>query len=402
MLLYRFGGDHLKVDFGYALPEVAEGRLQSSLVDGSAMTALARLVDGELEGAVDLVSAEMAIRALIFHDSSQILLPSCKIQMPGAEGAQPFVMTLSPPNFPPAALESLIQPAQLSVTLGGIDQFVAFPTEEAAQEFLPHYEQHRLKMLAEEEGKRRRLGVPRPAMSLDFRLSPLEFVANNEKEFFDAVFFDSKKLARFLRPISTSGQAAYLGNQQSSKEYELLRNSNAEQFFVPLDKAWEGHMRMLRRALNVPLPLFLTIVLSRAPDRKGILDEILLLRAEFANARTQLWALFDEADFRIFDAAKSAEILREIEKSAADIVPKALRAHEFSLPLRFDLFGRFLELNALGLIKDVKDFIAGELWTRFARIDAANLTQRQLENVELRGLLERFVSDAELSRLTQV
>ena len=158
----------------------------------------------------------------------------------------------------------------------------------------------------------------------------------------------------------------------------------------------QAHLHLLRRSLEIPVPLMISIVLSRISNRKDIPKVVIDLRDEFSAARSELWTMFEEADFRLFDTARSAKILLEIEKAAAEIVPRAMSAHDFSFPLRFDLIGRLLEFDGLGLIKDARDFASSAIWRKFSRIDAAYLVQMNLESVELRGLLSRHLTEHEI------
>lgn len=57
-----------------------------------------------------------------------------------------------------------------------------------------------------------------------------------------------------------------------------------------------------------------------------------------------------------------------------------------------------MELENLGIIK-VMDFIGGALANQCIRVDAANLTQKHIQSIELRGLIEKFLTDEELLRL---
>jgi hypothetical protein len=156
----------------------------------------------------------------------------------------------------------------------------------------------------------------------------------------------------------------------------------------------------LRRALNIPVPLFLTIVLARAANREDTVRQIIRLREEFAYARNKLWDLFDEADFRIFDSSVSARILKDIEGKAAAIIPKWRKARDMWFPFSFDLFGRFAELNALGLLKDAFAFLRKAARESLS-VDATALVRKQLDSVELRGLIERHLTIQELEMIEE-
>jgi hypothetical protein len=67
--------------------------------------------------------------------------------------------------------------------------------------------------------------------------------------------------------------------------------------------------------------------------------------------------------------------------------------------MRFDAIGRLAELNVVGIVKDVGAFVRDKLLFRGVRVDAAHLLSKSMEDVQVRGLLERHLTERELELL---
>lgn len=401
MKLYRIGGDFKKVEISYRLDQVAGSRLDVGLTDQYSLNRLTRLVNGGLRHINDLYAIEMALKAIIFHESIQSITPSAKIQILQESGAEPFFTSLTPDADDTSVLQDVFNQSGFGVQLCGVDQLIGFSDDTLADAYILHHETSRIAKIKEENDKFFKLGIPEPSFSLNPSLVPIEYVAENKAEFFERVFTqDDSILQRFLKPASISGHAIYIGDPLSRAKLSPIRNFNAEQFFGTLDKDWQEHYSYLNRALNIPIPLFLTIILNRASGREDIPNQILLLRQEFAEARRQLWDLFDEADFRIFDTKVSVRVLKDIEQAAAKVIPKWKKSNELWFPINFEILGRALKLDALGLVKDLGGFLRDSVAKECYSVDAAKLLQKQLETVELRGLIERHISEQEINMLS--
>lgn len=342
----------------------------------------------------DLYAIEMALRGLIFHDSIYATTPSAKIQIVNPSVKEPLFWNISPPSENNAVLQEVLDQSKYQVMLCGIDQLVGFADEAMAEDFISRHNKTCIAKLEEKNLMFAKSGIPTPSLRLDPELVPIEFVASDSTEFFKSL--DDSAMRRLLVPIAVSGHARYLGEPNARRKSENLKSYNAEQFFDALDGGWREHNELLRRVLNIPVPLFVTIILSRAAHREDIPKQIVLLRHEFAEARHQLWDLFDEADFRIFDSSVSARLLKNIEGEAAGIIPKWRNANDFWFPIKFDFLGRFVELNALGLLKDAAEFLRNRLAGQSICVDASALLREQLNSIELRGLIDRHLSDQEL------
>lgn len=399
MELYRFGGDFKKLNIGYALEAITANRLDVGLVDWHAIDKLVSLISGGISGINDLYAAEIALRAIVFHDKIREIKPSIKVQVVNP-GYSPFVYNDSPSSQNRQSLQDALKSSNHSVMLCGIDQLLGFGEQVNVADYLSLHDEYRKKKLAEEEEKHRALGIPRPTFRIDPSIAPIEAVASGKDEFFSDVFLSNEHyIKNFLAPLSKSGYAVYLGSPSISAHYESLRNYNAGEFFDVLDEHWAEHNHKLRRRLEIPIPLFLSIILSRSSDRDSIAGEILYLKEEFSEARSQLWDLFDEADFRIYDTEVASRILTDIESEAQSVIPRSLKAREFWFPCRFDWLGRVVELENLGILKDAAKFIGSAFSNQCIRLDAAHITQKSLQSVELRGLLEKFLSEEELSKI---
>lgn len=400
MEFYRFGGDFKKLEIGYALEAITANRLDIGLVDWYSIDRLVSLISGGISGIEDLYAAEIALRAIVFHDKIQEIKPSIKIQVVHP-GFSPFIYNDSPSTQNRAPLLDALKSSNHSVMLCGVDQLLGFGEQVNVADYLSRHDEYRKKKLAEEDEKHRALGIPLPTLRVDPSVAPIEAVASGKDAFFSDVFLSNEHyMKKFLSPLSASGYAVYLGSPSISTHYERLRNYNAAEFFDVLDKHWAKHNHKLRRRLEIPIPLFLSIILSRSSDRDSIAGEILHLKEEFSEARSQLWDLFDEADFRIYDTEVASRILSDIESEAQSIIPRSLKAREFWFPCRFDWLGRVVELENLGILKDAAKFVGSAFSNQCIRLDAANITQKSLQSVELRGLLEKFLSDEELSKIS--
>jgi len=394
--LYRFGGDFGKLEIGYALEGITANRLDVGLVDWYAIDKLVSLISGGISGIDDLYAAEIALRAIVFHDKIQEIKPSVKVQVINP-GFAPFIYNDSPGVQDRQPLRDALKSSSHSVMLCGIDQLLGFAEQVDVARYLSRHDEYRKKKLAEEDEKYKTLGVPRPVFRIDPSIAPIEPVASGKGVFFSEVFSSSERhIKRFLAPLSMSGYAVYFGDPGIRAHYENMRNYNASEFFDVLDEHWGNYNKKLRRRLEIPVPLFLSIILSRSSNRDSIAGEIVYLKEEFYEARSQLWDLFDEADFRVYDTEVASRILSDIESEAQSVIPRSLKAREFWLPCRFDWLGRVVELENLGVLKDAIKFIGTAFSNQCIRLDAANITQRSLQSVELRGLLEKFLSRGEL------
>lgn len=399
MKLYRLGGEFRNIEFSYRLDKATGNRVEVGLIDQYSLDRLTRLVNGGIQHISDLYAIEMALKGLIFHDAIQAITPSAKLQVVNPSGGEPFYMNISPPSDNNAVLQEILVLSKCQGMLCGIAQLVGFANEDKAEQFIS---QHNKNYAAKREARNelfQQLGMSVPTLPLDPQLVPLEFVASDSNQFFSTL--DDSAMKRLLAPVAISGHATYLGDPNVRMKSESLKNYNAEQFFGTLDKGWREHNMLLKRVLDIPVPLFVTIVLSRAAKREDIPNQILLLRQEFAEARHQLWDLFDEADFRIFDSSASARLLKNIEGEAAGIIPKWRDAHEFWFPIKFDFLGRMVELNAIGLLKDIAGFLKSTIASQSICVDASALLVKQLSSIELRGLIERHLSEPELRMVAE-
>lgn len=398
MRLYRFGGDFKDIEFGHHLEPIQGRRVDVGLVDRYSIDRLTRLVNGGLRHINDLYAVEMALRGLIFHDSVKIPTPSVKIQIVDPSGGEPLFWNASPSDENDGVLRDVLGHANCQGMLCGIDQLIGFSDGSKADDYVRRHNSAAMERRELVKWKNACNGIVAPRVSFDPAVNSIEFVAGDEAEFFGSL--DGGAIKRFLEPMAAAGHARYLGDPNARKASNELRNWNAEQYFGALDKGWQEHHALLRRALNIPVPLFLTIVLARAANREDTVRQIIRLREEFAYARNKLWDLFDEADFRIFDSSVSARILKDIEGKAAAIIPKWRKARDMWFPFSFDLFGRFAELNALGLLKDAFAFLRKAARESLS-VDATALVRKQLDSVELRGLIERHLTIQELEMIEE-
>lgn len=403
------------METGYSLPEISGSRLDTAIIDHDALNGLVKLIHGGVASKYDLTAAEMALRAIVLHDSIQENIPVIDVEIQ-SELVTPGGLSLIEPDFrdqyfketgirieetAPERLQrndvKIIMGQNYSALRCKIDHLHAFSNGDERGMIQAHNER------ARKEVKERTDGL----ISLfSSTASELEFVAESPQLYFgEKALNQSKTLKSYLIPITASGLASYFGNnvfydyQRAALKSNLF--SGADQLFGPLDLEWEKHNSLLSRALSFRLPLFISIVLSRAKSRPDILNVVTEFRDQFERARRELWELFDDADLRIYDTQRAARVLEMIEREASEIIPRALSRRDFNLPRHlgfvYDIAGRAKELMVFG----INPFSSLERGLNMARLDSTRILEEHISSIELRGLLERFLSDAELNALEQ-
>lgn len=411
MQIYQLGGDFKKVNQSYSLQEPDNGRLHEGVVDHIAFSSLGKLVGGELNSASDLEACENAIRSLIFHENTVVHQPSMKLHIYGETGS-PFTVSKGPELLHQDSLDALYKCKFIRHSLGNIHQLIAFHHEATA---IKHIAERKLKE-QRTQLKHDKLGVM-PTLNLSFDEAPLEYIAGSYDELFNDVFpNDDKLIANFINPLIKSGNALYFGDSLLSNSLNAKATQNAAQFFDVINQQWSNHLDLLKGRIEFPVPLLLSVVLTRAQSRAHIPEAIIELREEYRDARIQLWSMFDEAEHRLLDTNQSVELLNSIRNDtnlALDKVTKT--SYQNGSTLNLDVVGRIISLLKIGgvllaptpiqammlpsIAEDIYNYIDKLKFNQSFRVDAAHLISEQLLTVELKGLLEKHLTERELNNI---
>ncbi|MFK5948606.1 MAG: hypothetical protein QM500_07545 [Methylococcales bacterium] len=411
MHIYQLGGDFKKLTQSYKLKEPESGRLHEGVVDHFGISSLGKLVGGEITSSSDLEACENTIRSLIFHENTTVHQPSMKIHIYGETG-NPFTMSKGPELLNQDSLQQLYESKFIRHSLGNIHQLIAFHHEATA---IKHIAERELKAKIT-QSKHDRIGAM-PTINLTFDEAPLEYIAGSYDEFFNQIFpNDNKLIANFVDPLLKSGNALYFGDPTLSNSLNSKATQNADQFFDVINEQWGNHLELLKGRIEIPIPLLLSVVLTRARNRTHIPEVIIELREEFKGARTQLWSMFDEAEHRLLDTNKSVELLNSIKNDtnlALDKVTK--KSYQSCSTLNLDIVGRILSLLKVGgvllaptpikammlpsVMEDIYNYIDRLKFNQSFRVDAAHLLSNQLMTVELKGLLEKHLTENELNAI---
>lgn len=144
----------------------------------------------------------------------------------------------------------------------------------------------------------------------------------------------------------------------------------------------------------------MTIVLNRANNRSQIPEEIINLRKEFRSARVQLWTHLDDAQLRgCCDPKVALKIMREIESESRNIISKEFLSDQPFYPFIFRFLRRILMAEYIGIVDDALDLVKSAVLGSYHFVDAANLISKQLKAIEWENLLNKHLSESEISKL---
>jgi len=374
-------------------------RFTRAWVDEHALDALGLLVTGPIGSWDDLRAAELAIRAIVFHDTVEHIGPYFRMHMMNT-GGDSFDISQSKPWSIPDSILKLFEQAKYKGTISRVDTLYNFPDADQAQKFIKAH-------AAKAEQKEQRLKndpLEKEAfVVLDADLGQFEYVCENVDEYYSIIFPNDENLIRnFVSRIPSSNSPSYFGNSAYTDLLENYPGNRGGLFFKSIDEDWNQQLESwARQGLNIAIDLLLSIVLSRANERHEIPAVISELRDEFADARRELWNLFDDSFLRVATQEEAARVIERIEREARSIVPKSFKQHEFWFPLRF--LWNFVPAAATwaGAISGFKSFKFGnELGVRLHMVDAARLLVNDLSDREpIQHSLSRVLNTSELTAL---
>ncbi|MCH8544041.1 MAG: hypothetical protein LAT61_10765 [Alcanivorax sp.] len=407
MRLYRY---KTIMTHSYQSPVISGTRLESAVVDPNALNGLSRLINGGIRSIEDLKGAEAAIRAMIFHELLVENIPVIDVQIQNSSSPPPGWASIEPELRDAFHKETGIRIVEeqphidsredVSVILGN----ESFRRYRCCIDHLYAFEGDESEMIAEHNRSCKAKSVD-PSEQGFFTLFSadsveLEVVSENTEEFFANRMNDRKLVDSYLKPISASGMTPYLSlGVFTERKNEIANNilpSDICRFFPALDADWEEYNRKLSRTLDIPMPLFLSIVLSMSRSRVDITESIRSLRDDFRDARRELWEIIDDAELRISDSHKLVGVMDKLEREAASIVPRIIKRNDFylhkDLGFIFDILGRLKDLIGLGL----NPAGAIQAGAPLFRLEASRKIEKHLFSLEIRGLLVQFLSDTEI------
>jgi len=360
----------------------------TSIIDSNTVKALEDLICGEVSLWSTLETAEMAVRALILHENVYWMFPAALIVKPEkVYGGNNTIIAeeqgeIIYPKYQNscAILDFLRQARVSSYSVYGGGVFV-------------------------EKGI--------PIYGSDFWIKNFALLSRKDNDLWN-VFQDSLaepnlQYSYFLSPKAI-GAASYLGSRQDREleahVNEVLNPKLPERILSLLDDSWASEVQGSNIGLNILLGPFLAMVLSRANDRNDIQKAIIELRDEFADARKELWGIW-EAPLHEARAKVAIREIRKLESAMKSIIPAAFPRKERSFSFGWNAAHAVYDLiQTGGVMSGVK--LAGELLLgkdlAMSQVSTIGLTRGITENLmatdqSLPGLLRKHLSESETRSL---
>lgn len=411
MELYRLKNWlHPSIQYGYRL-EIREfpGLVQQCYVDFDALESLNRLVAGPIRSVSDLVAAERALRAIIFHERIELLRPSIKVQQiidpyegpkglyvgQNAHPAEPLVLNCAEKTKDIDAISSILTNIQ-SDTLCTVEQLFGFPDKETANRAVD------AQLKRSEEARRNQSDMEKEAISLiSTTTAEFEFVASGADAYFSNAFLANDEVIKsFVRPVPETGLLSYFGKEEVRGKYESVLRSMFRRtpFFDAIDEQWRPIQENMAFTFKVPLPWLTSIILARSGSRQSIPSVIKEFRQEFEGTRNQLWGLMEEGGWRTAYPKNLVEIDR-LEKAAAQAIPKKLQDTKNGLSFSITALGRILLQDWIGASAQMLDWFEKLKGSGLHQVDAATVVNRELSDADLQAAIQRHLTPQEIENL---
>lgn len=243
-------------------------------------------------------------------------------------------------------------------------------------------------------------------------------MANDISDYTKTCFAKNLSLqSRYILPIAQTKLSSYISYPFLLKNFEnnFLNSEKvyqAKEFFGSIDDVWKLYNERLRNRIDVSIPLFLAIVLSRAKNREDIGRVILELRDEYASARQDLWSIYDQLDDTSISDKNYIQLLTDVEVSTKDILQSSMLPNSRAkLLLSLDNQKRFCSMLTAGvsmfdggytMIISVINSILNSLSVgRSFNITAAQLTANHVHELDYQGLLKKMLTEREQYDLKQ-
>lgn len=325
--------------------EIGPMGLDRALIDPAAWTGLSRVIAGGINSSNDLLAAEMAIRGIVMHNHVHMISPYYQRQLITSGQDEPEGLAVGTniriPNDPmdgngepearaSAGLLHIVEQISAHEIIISCDNLL-FECKDpiVAAQFMTNHKKRRIARInnpSDADIIRMQPGV----MSFDFINDEITFISDDKSEYFDEIFYkDGRLIECYLGRLVASGSPVYSGRPSVMGIFDNSPPPGSI-FFSSLDQNWNQLEKSWARAgLNIPLPPFLAIVLSRAGSREEIPHEIIHLREELSEARDQLWGMLNSA---LFESSLDVmeRIISDVERTSASIIPSALNTHRFN------------------------------------------------------------------------
>jgi len=221
-----------------------------SMLDVDSIAALGRLIDGPIADKEDLIRAEQALRAMLFHESAQVLVPSLKVDHGGLIGYQ--------------RLDKGLRNRASYEALNVLD----------SRDFLFATEY---------------LEVDKKIVT--FSSNPRSGLLNSSIERFEngyeLVLKSSSEVSVTLP--NRIGATTYFSNPELTKHLASYESGFIKNLYDSIERPWfEIAQANPPIDVDVKLPPLMSIVLSRASYRDEIIEVIKALREELSASRKEL------------------------------------------------------------------------------------------------------------------
>lgn len=382
-----------------AIREEEPKRLKRAFVDTSAIDALGRLVEGPLRTKVDLQSAELAARAIVFHDEVNLLSPCIdrniynSIEFGPLRASQAVSDNTSIPDW----FNSELKDCKLHQYIVPVDELLEVPAEiesEVIDKFISKSDSEYM------WNKDKWTGISK--LRDDSRAYCVKLL-DNINDYYEKIFLnDEYKIRKVVRSIPDTGSPAYFGLNEYQRIYEGSTEFNPTKYFDIIDTDWSQERdALLSYGAKIPIGFLTAILASRVDRREQLPNALAEMRAEFSSARNQLWDVYDDVNLRSVSFAEQIRLLKKIEQTAKAVVPEAMKSGEFWLPIRFGFMKRLFLLDWVGATSSVADSVReaiGHPSASFHMVDIASPLSNELGQVKnLNFVMSRIISDAELS-----
>ena len=252
-------------------------RAERCFVDSNTLQCLERLVTGPVQSVETLINAEIALRALLFHDNIYNIHPGVFINHRSDLFSKPFrsAQSLEAGDLFPA-IKDVLSDAGLHGHRWCLGDLYTFASEQVKKEYLDgHYARRKTKLIKNKDKERNEAYIP-PSFWVDTELAEFEKVAVSIEDYYTHSFINNENLiSTFLKPLPHTGLANYLSNPAFKKHRDKICRMNANTFFNTLDRSWKEHSEIIDYQLSIPVYPFLAIVLHRAQTRSEIPSEII-------------------------------------------------------------------------------------------------------------------------------
>lgn len=361
----------------------------TSVIDTNTVMALDRVITGQVTDWNTIETAELAVRALILHENIYWMFPAALVvsneKIHG--GNNTVVADESGHIVYPIYTDT----CSILDTLrsAGVSSYSVYGGGLYVKDKEPQY-------------------------GSQFWMENYQYLTSGNTEQINNIFLKSLDVPFFRNSYYLSpkaiGAGSYLGNK-SDRDFEagLVQEMTPilpEKILSKLDDSWADDVSGSSIGLNIRLGPFLALVLSRAQNRESISSALLEIREEFADARGELWQLF-QAPLTEKRSAVAVKNVRKLQRAISSIVPAAYPQKDRPFSLSWDATHAIADLvQTGGMLSGVK-FIGDLLikrdldWAQVSTVDATRMIAASLKNADesLITMLRKHLTPSELSAI---